>query len=145
MNFLYAEMEAFSIEPTQTTYDHLVRISSMQDNYEQAFQFIDKMKTSKTAGQPNNWWLGKGSALALIRRCIQAEDIRMQELIEECRKRGMSIDAEVQELLNDIQKQKELAEGDANVPMEISSAEPVSTMPSHDVESQKLGGMSGWG
>ncbi|KAI1415876.1 hypothetical protein F5Y13DRAFT_155552 [Hypoxylon sp. FL1857] len=145
MNFLFAEMEAFSIEPTQTTYDHLVRISSMQDNYEQAFQFIDKMKTSKTAGLPNNWWLSRGSALALIRRCIQAEDIRMQELIEECRKRDMSIDTEVQELLNDIQRQKELAEGDVSTPTGVSSVEPVSTTPSHDVDSQKLGRISAWG
>ncbi|KAI0141125.1 hypothetical protein F4776DRAFT_550017 [Hypoxylon sp. NC0597] len=144
MNFLFAEMEALSIEPTQTTYDHLIRISSMQDNYEQAFQFLDKMKSAKTAGLPNNWWMSRNSALALIRRCIQAEDIRVQELIEECRKRDMFIDAEVQEWLDGVQKQKELAETNVNNPVEgVLSTEPVTTMPSDDIQGQGPNVMSG--
>ncbi|KAI1090376.1 hypothetical protein F5B19DRAFT_494434 [Rostrohypoxylon terebratum] len=146
MRFLVAEMKAFSIEPIQTTYDHLVRISCFQDNYGQAFQFLNEMKASKTAGLPNDWWISRGSALALVRRCIQAEDIRAQEIIEGCRKRGMSIDAEVQLLLDSIQKQKqkekELAEADDAFP---SSIKKLPTVPSDNGSpSQKLNALSDW-
>ncbi|KAI1134504.1 hypothetical protein F5Y05DRAFT_206992 [Hypoxylon sp. FL0543] len=143
MNFLFAEMEALSIEPSQTTYDHFIRISCMQDDYEQAFQFLEKMKNTKTAGLPNNWWMGRDAALALVRRCIQVEDIRVQELIEECRKRGMSIDSEVQEWLDDAHKQKELAETDVSVPAEeVSSTGPVTAWPLESVQDEKLDAMS---
>ncbi|KAI1444497.1 hypothetical protein F5Y02DRAFT_418948 [Annulohypoxylon stygium] len=146
MNFLVAEMKTFSIEPIQTTYDHLIRISCFQDNYEQAFQFLEKMKASKTAGIPNDWWLSRDSALALVRRCIQAEDIRAQDIIEGCRERGIYIDVEVQLLLDGIQKQKqkqkELAEADGAFP---SSIERLPTVPP-DQESpgQKLNRLSDW-
>ncbi|KAI1459134.1 hypothetical protein F4805DRAFT_102714 [Annulohypoxylon moriforme] len=146
MNFLVAEMQTFSIEPVEATYDHLIRISSLQDNYEQAFHFLEKMKASKTAGLPNDWWISRGSALALIRRCIQAEDIRAQELIERCRERGMSIDTEVQQLLDDIreyrQKQKELSEKESAF---LTSIGKVPTVPLDTVpDSQKLNTLSDW-
>ncbi|KAI0176140.1 hypothetical protein GGR52DRAFT_346970 [Hypoxylon sp. FL1284] len=110
MHFLLAEMEAFSIEPTWVTYDHLIRISAMQDDYRQAFDFLDKMRASKVADLTDNPWPSRSTALALIKRCIEARDMRAQELIAECRKRGMLIDADVQQLLEASQKQKELAE-----------------------------------
>lgn len=131
MNFLFMEIEAFSIEPTWATYDHLIRISSMQENYEQAFRFLNKMRSSKTAGLPNNWWLSRDSALALIRRCIQAEDIRVQELVQECRKRNVSIDAEVQHLLEAIQEQKGLVQSKVVKPLQ-------------DIQSRKLDAISSW-
>ncbi|KAI2629891.1 hypothetical protein GGR54DRAFT_586768 [Hypoxylon sp. NC1633] len=145
MNFLFAEMEAFSIEPNQTTYDHLIRISSMQDNYEQAFQFLEKMKSGETAGLPNNWWMSRASALALIRRCILAEDIRVQELIEECRIRGMSIDAEVQQLLDTVQTQKGMAESDASTSAQgVSSTKPVTHESPDRAQLRKLNTISSW-
>ncbi|KAI8958473.1 hypothetical protein F5Y11DRAFT_336132 [Daldinia sp. FL1419] len=144
MNFLFAEMQTFFIEPTQATYDHLIRISSMQDNYEQAFIFLEKMKSCKTGGQPNNWWISRDSALALIRRCIQAEDIRAQELIEECHKRGMCFDAEVQQLLEAVQKQKELAEAFVRAPvMQLSSPALVTTPSAGEVQGTRLRALSG--
>ncbi|KAI2468781.1 hypothetical protein F4781DRAFT_432019 [Annulohypoxylon bovei var. microspora] len=146
MNFLFTEMQAFSIEPVETTYDHLIRISSLQDDYGPAFQFFEKMKASKTAGLPNNWWMTRGSALALIRRCIQAEDIRAQELIEGCRKRGMAIDTEVQQLLDGMQRQKELAQADAGFPTSIEGLPPilVDTVPPESDQGQKLKALSDW-
>ncbi|KAI1779839.1 hypothetical protein F4818DRAFT_155090 [Hypoxylon cercidicola] len=138
MNFLFAEMEAFSIEPTWVTYDHLIRISTMQDDYRQAFQFLEKMRSSKAASLPNDPWLSRGSALALIKRCIEAEDIRVQELIEGCRKRGMSIDAEVQQLLETSQKRRELAEPNGG-----SLGEVVNAGLENDL-GQRLNAVSGW-
>ncbi|KAI2784540.1 hypothetical protein F4815DRAFT_453431 [Daldinia loculata] len=144
MNFLFAEMGAFSVEPTQTTYNHLVRISSMQDNYEQAFTFLEKMKSCKTGGVSNNWWISRDSALALIRRCIQAEDIRAQDLIEECRKRRISIDVEVQQLLEAVQKQKESAKLDASDPIGRLSSIVPDTAISPEAQSSKPMALSSW-
>lgn len=130
MNFLYEEMKAFSIEPSETAYNHLIRISSMQDNYEQAFYFLDKMRSSETAGLSNNWFMNRDSALALLRRCIQEEDMRAHDLIEECRKRDLNIDAEVQQLLDAVQAQKEAAKSN----------------PSNRIRSPpRADAMSGWG
>ncbi|KAI1760312.1 hypothetical protein GGR53DRAFT_510234 [Hypoxylon sp. FL1150] len=136
MNFLCAEMEAFCIEPTWVTYDHLIRISTMQDDYKQAFQFLDKMRSSKAVGLPNDPWPSRSSALALIKRCIEAEDIRVQELIEGCHKRGMSIDIEVQQLLEAFQKRKELVEPVSGEGVAVSS-------PDSD-QDQKLNAVSAW-
>ncbi|KAI1107584.1 hypothetical protein F4804DRAFT_164293 [Jackrogersella minutella] len=147
MNFLFAEMKAFSIELTQVTYNHLIRISCMQDSHEQAFRFLEKMRTSKTAGLPNDWWLSKDSALALIRRCIQAEDIRVQGIIEECRKRNMYIDTEVQQLLDEIQRLKELNREDADALTEgelATEPEPDKVTSPDDDQTQKPNAISDW-
>ncbi|XXG94503.1 hypothetical protein Hte_000760 [Hypoxylon texense] len=139
MNFLFAEMQAFSIEPTWATYDHLIRISTMQDDYSQAFHFLYTMGSSTAATLPEDPWPSRGSALALIKRCIEAEDIRVQELIEGCRKRGMSIDGEVQQLLEAFQKRKELAETDTGSPGEGIAI----SLPEND-QGQKLSAVSGY-
>ncbi|KAI1469661.1 uncharacterized protein F4812DRAFT_419872 [Daldinia caldariorum] len=145
MNFLFAEMQNFSIEPTQATYDHLVRISSMQDNYEQAFAFLEKMQSCKTGGIPNNWWISRDSALALIRRCIHSEDIRAQELIEECRKRGMSVDKEVQRLLEATRERKESEEIAFSTPIkQLPSTAADTTIPLQDAPSPEPKETSGW-
>lgn len=136
MNFLFAEMEAFSIEPTLVTYDHLIRISTMQDDYKPAFQFLNKMRSSKAASLTSDPWPSRGSALALIKRCIEAEDMRVQELIEGCRKRGMSIDVEVQQLLEAFQKRKEL--------VEPASGDVAAASPPENDQGQKLTAVSGW-
>ncbi|OTB06729.1 hypothetical protein M426DRAFT_318789 [Hypoxylon sp. CI-4A] len=141
MNFLVAEIEGFAIEPTRTTYNHLVRVACLQDSYEQAFRFLEKMRASKNvAGLSNDWWMDKDAALALIGRCVQAEDIRAQELMEECRRRGMSVDVEVQQLLDDFQRQK-LGETDEDDGLEqgvLSVEEPVTDVPSEEIQRREV-------
>ncbi|KAI0486073.1 hypothetical protein F4859DRAFT_511072 [Xylaria cf. heliscus] len=87
MGFLEAEMEAFSLKPTKTILDHLIRISSMQDDYETAFRYLEMMRTHTPPGLPETWWMSKNSALALLRRCIQNQDPRFEILFEECCRR----------------------------------------------------------
>ncbi len=119
MKFLVDEMETFSIRPDETTYDHLIRISTLQDDYRPAFLYLDKMRSSETAGRPNNWWMSKSSALALTKRCIEAEDGRVQHIIDICRDRGMSIDAEVRKLLRHARDSKELKTASTEVDIVI--------------------------
>ncbi|KAI1428228.1 hypothetical protein F5Y12DRAFT_732529 [Xylaria sp. FL1777] len=87
MNFLLAEMEAFSLKPTKSVLDHLIRICSIQDDYEIAFRYLEMMRAATPPNSSETWWVSKGSALALLRRCIQSQDPRFKDILEECRRR----------------------------------------------------------
>jgi pentatricopeptide repeat protein len=101
VRFLIDEMEALSIRPDRTTYDHLIRIFSMQDNYELAFHYLDKLRSGDSSGRKGAWWMSRDSALALVRRCIHAKDSRVHGVIEDCRTRGISLDADVRRFLQE--------------------------------------------
>lgn len=105
MKSLVHEMAAFAIRPDYDTYDHLIRISAMQDDYEPAFVYLQKMEEAES--ETNRWWMTRGTALALVRRCVQAEDGRVQRIIEMCRSRGVPIDGEVRRLVRSIQREKD--------------------------------------
>ncbi|RWA14776.1 hypothetical protein EKO27_g350 [Xylaria grammica] len=89
MNFLIAEMEAFSLKPTEPILDHMVRICSIQHDYGMAFRYLDEMRARTSPNSSETWWISKNSALALLRRCIHAHDPRSEELLEECRRRRL--------------------------------------------------------
>lgn len=106
MRSLLDEMEAFAIRPDRVTYDHLVRISTMQvqdDDYEPAFAYLARMEA-------HGWWVSRGTALALVRRGFAAEDGRVQHVIDKSRSRGVPLDREVKKLLKNIQMAKEQRE-----------------------------------
>lgn len=108
MRFLLAEMEALSVKPDEATHNRAIVISTLSPNYEPAFRYLQKMKTSETDGQSNGWWMDRAAALALIRRCILAADSRVQELLAECKARGMNdIEAEVRLLVAEAQRKRE--------------------------------------
>jgi pentatricopeptide repeat protein len=100
LNFIVAEMEALSLKPSKAVLDHLIRICSMQDNYEMAFRYLDMMHTRTPAGLSETWWLSKDSALALIRRCIQARDPRFEGILEECRRRRLFLENDIKSLMS---------------------------------------------
>ncbi|KAI0599992.1 hypothetical protein F4775DRAFT_547544 [Biscogniauxia sp. FL1348] len=109
MNFLLAEMQIFSIKPTKATYDHIIRICTLQDDYDPVFKYVDMMRSLEIPGLPEGAWMSKGSALALIRRCILARDTRVESIITECRRRGISVDSEIQALVREVRKLESLA------------------------------------
>ncbi|KAI1828503.1 hypothetical protein F4861DRAFT_487942 [Xylaria intraflava] len=96
MSFLVAEMEAFSLKPSRAIFDHLIRISTMQDDYEMAFRYLEVMRMSA----PPEWWISKDSALALLRRCIQARDSRYEIILEECRRRRLLHENDIKSLVS---------------------------------------------
>lgn len=98
MSFLVAEMEAFSLKPTRSIFNHLIRICSIQDDYEMAFRYLKTMRASTPPGASDSWWMSKSSALALLRRCIQARDRRSQALFEECRRRHLFSESDIKSL-----------------------------------------------
>ncbi|KAI1173882.1 hypothetical protein F4777DRAFT_580533 [Nemania sp. FL0916] len=100
MNFLVAEMEAFSLRPNWSILDHLIRISSMQDDYEMAFHYLEMMRTHTPDGSPEMWWASKSSILALLRRCVQDRDERFENLLAECRRRRLLNENDFKSLLS---------------------------------------------
>jgi hypothetical protein len=100
MRFLLAEMEEFSIGPDEAIYDLIIFISSLNTNYEPAYRYLEKMRSGKTDGQLDDWWISRRTALSLLRRSILAEDARAEDLIKECKKRDMFEDSDLTALLN---------------------------------------------
>ncbi|KXJ95297.1 hypothetical protein Micbo1qcDRAFT_171689 [Microdochium bolleyi] len=108
LNFIIAEMESFFLKPNRTTYNRLIRITSRQRSYEAAFRYLKKLKelrgpspntATDASGSQNSLWMDRGTALELIKRCIQNHDLRAQALLEESRARGMDLDAELEEFV----------------------------------------------
>ncbi|KAI0460185.1 hypothetical protein F5B21DRAFT_135439 [Xylaria acuta] len=98
MSFLVAEMEAFTLKPTKPIFDHLIRICSMQDDYETAFRYLEMMRAHTPPGLPETWWMSKNSALALLRRCLQNQDPRFEGLFRECRRRRLLNEDDIKSL-----------------------------------------------
>ncbi|KAI8954316.1 hypothetical protein F4801DRAFT_22121 [Xylaria longipes] len=100
MSFLVAEMEAFSLKPTKPIFDHLIRICSMQDDYETAFHYLEMMSARTPLSLPETWWISRNSALALLRRCIQNKDSRFEGLFKECRRRQLLNEDDIKSLMS---------------------------------------------
>lgn len=120
MHFLLAEMDAFALKPTWSILDRLIRICSMQDDYDMAFTYLEMMRAHTPPNSSETWWLSRGSALALLRRCMQARDPCFTSILEECRRRSLLQERDVKFLLtsagaqaDSAAKQPELLEQDS--------------------------------
>ena len=123
LRFLLQEMQALDVRPDPLVYDHAIRVFAMQDDYERAFWFLQKMtragEEAAAAGAPpisdpsSDWWMSRPTALALIRRCIVDEDARVKPIIRTCRERGMAIDKDVQRIVRRarLEREKRLQQG----------------------------------
>ncbi|KAI1190664.1 hypothetical protein F5B17DRAFT_386081 [Nemania serpens] len=100
MNFLVAEMEAFSLKPSKCILDHLVRICSLQDDYGMAFRFLEMMRAGTPPDSAETWWISRNTALALLRKCIQNQDPRSRGIFEECRHRRLFDEGDVKSLMS---------------------------------------------
>lgn len=83
--FLASEMAALGIRPNVMTYDRLVLVCLMEDDYEDAFRYMGEMKRTFEKGE-----LRIGTLHALVRRCVAAGDERAWSLLNELESRGHS-------------------------------------------------------
>lgn len=83
--FLASEMAALGIRPNVMTYDRLVLVCLMEDDYEDAFRYMDEMK--RTFG---NSELRTGTLHALVKRCVAVGDERAWSLLNELEGKGHS-------------------------------------------------------
>ena len=157
MRFLLYEIEALGIRPDPATYDHAVRICTLEPDYERAFWYLKKMTRAGEAsaaaavegGAPGSdpaadhqrrrrWWMSRTTALALIRRCVHAEDPRVVPLVEGCRERDMDVDEDVRRLVRKARLEKTTKEG-------LGQQQQPQQMPGQEKQPPQLGGLGDLG
>ncbi|TVY87554.1 Pentatricopeptide repeat-containing protein, partial [Lachnellula willkommii] len=90
--FLASEMIALGIKPDHLTYDRLVLVCLQQDDYEDAFKYLEEMVDigrDKFENGQKGWWMRPGTASVLVRRCAHAGDKRAWEILKEMKRRGL--------------------------------------------------------
>jgi len=90
--FLASEMQALGVKPDLLTYDRLILVCLREDDYEDAFRYLEEMtevgKQREEAGQ-KGWWMRGGTATAMVRRCVVAGDERAWDILDKMDKRGI--------------------------------------------------------
>jgi pentatricopeptide repeat protein len=92
--FLAAEMIALGIKPDFLTYDRLVVVCLNEDDYEDAFRYLEEMVETgkdKFENGQKGWWMRRGTASAMVRKCAQAGDKRAWDILAEMERRGMEV------------------------------------------------------
>ncbi|KAK0102828.1 hypothetical protein ONS95_000974 [Cadophora gregata] len=88
--FLASEMRALGIEPDMLTYDRLIlSCLYMQDDYEDAFKYLEEMVEVGSDKPDGGWWMRGGTATVFIKRCVEKKDPRAWTLLDEMARRGM--------------------------------------------------------
>ncbi|KAL3418305.1 pentatricopeptide repeat protein [Phlyctema vagabunda] len=99
--FLAAEMRDLRIKPNRLTYDRMILICLGDDDYEDAFNYLDEMvsvgnKAAKTATDASEdtrgWWMRRRTAVKFLKRLDAAGDKRVLDLIDEWDKRDIASD-----------------------------------------------------
>ena len=92
--FLASEMQALDIKPDILTYDRLILICLKEDDYEDAFRYLEEMEEVGRESVENNqmgWWMRQGTAGNLVRVCAVSGDDRAWKILEEMKERGMAV------------------------------------------------------
>ncbi|QSZ35753.1 hypothetical protein DSL72_006875 [Monilinia vaccinii-corymbosi] len=93
--FLASEISALNLRPDEITYDRLILICLQSDNadYDDCFRYLEEMilvgKDKVDAAGRRGWWMRPGTAVALIKRCVECGDVRTWQLMEDMKERGM--------------------------------------------------------
>lgn len=82
--FLVSEMTAAGIKADYLTYDRLIIICLKEDDYEDAFRYLEEMiavgKDRFENGQ-RGWWMRRGTAGLMVQRCAEAGDERARLIL----------------------------------------------------------------
>jgi pentatricopeptide repeat protein len=84
--FLASEMAALKIRPDVLTYDRLILVCLTEDDYEDAFLYLEEMKKTFESGD-----LRIGTWNALVRKCIAASDERAWSVLQELETKGLNV------------------------------------------------------
>jgi tetratricopeptide (TPR) repeat protein len=92
--FLASEMVALGIKPNLLTYDRLIMVCLHEQDYEDAFNYLEEMvEVGKNQYQDTGrkgWWMRKGTAFAMIQKCAaSSSDPRGISILEEAVQRGV--------------------------------------------------------
>lgn len=86
--FLASEMAALGIKPDRLTYDRLIMVCLKEDDYEDAFLYLEEMEAvSNRKGEEDGWRMRGGTASAFIKKCVAKNDDRVWLLLEDIERR----------------------------------------------------------
>ncbi|KAF4636586.1 hypothetical protein G7Y89_g1509 [Cudoniella acicularis] len=91
--FLASEMMALSIKPDHLTYDRLIMVCLHEEDYEDAFKYLEEMihvGKDKIENGKKGWWMRRGTAGEMARRCADSGDERGRHIIAEMERRGLA-------------------------------------------------------
>jgi pentatricopeptide repeat protein len=91
--FIASEMRALSVNADQLTYDRLIMICAKEEDYEDAFLYLEEMVkvgADRVDNGQKGWWMRSGTASHLVRRCVLAGDSRAWQLLDEMDERGIT-------------------------------------------------------
>lgn len=83
--FLASEMTSLGIRPDTLTFDRLILVCLKEHDYEDAFRYLDEMKTTFPRSM-----LRTGTAMALISVCAEKKDDRGWAILEDFEKKGQA-------------------------------------------------------
>ena len=90
--FLASEMRALGLKPDRLTYDRLIFVCTKDDDYEDAFKYLEEMETlgaDKVEDGHKGWWMRGGTATMLVQQCTKAGDARVWHLLDVMAKRDL--------------------------------------------------------
>jgi hypothetical protein len=87
--FLASEMTALGVKPDRLTYDRLILVCLNEDDYEDAFLYLEEMKAvGHLKGDKDGWWMRSGTATAMVKKCVVNSDDRVWLVLDEMEKRN---------------------------------------------------------
>ncbi|KAF7875248.1 hypothetical protein EAF04_002420 [Stromatinia cepivora] len=93
--FLASEIQALNLKPDELTYDRLIIICLQPENpdFDDCFRYLEEMmvvgKDKVDSAGRRGWWMRPGTAVALVKRCVENGDSRAWQLLEDMKIRGM--------------------------------------------------------
>jgi len=93
--FLASEMQALGVQANHLTYDRLILVCLKEDDYEDAFRYLEEMVTvgsdryDDSGSGKKGWWMRGGTARIMVHRCVVAGDERAYDILKEMNERGL--------------------------------------------------------
>ncbi|KAK3307056.1 uncharacterized protein B0T15DRAFT_510373 [Chaetomium strumarium] len=95
--FLVSEMDRFSVRPSSTIVDNLIRCFAYDGNLDIALLYLSGMQRSDSP-----MWVSRRTLLTVLQRCYKEKDPRVWSVVDEAKKRGVTIEKKVMDRLNEI-------------------------------------------
>lgn len=93
--FLASEMRALGIKADRLTYDRFILVCLKEDDYEDAFRYLEEMKSvgaDKEENGQKGWWMRGGTGVLMVQRCVKARDPRAWDVLNELENRALTSD-----------------------------------------------------
>ena len=100
---LATELRDLKLAPNALTYDRLIRICLQEEDYEDAFRYLEEMEeVGKKSVE--KWWMRSGTANEMVLVCARRGDERARVIVKEMERRGVLVKRGVREVVEGMGK-----------------------------------------